>query len=525
MVISALANPAVFVEISYVEAMQRIKQRLSNGQIKIIEAVDELLSGINLDIYPVDQILLGDFYTYDIQKQPVLVKVRRINWDVARKVYSGKYCDENGKDLFDYVEAGKTRIILAGQEYQTLYDIDWTEGDETAVQELTFYYRHDDLEVTYVGGVFMGNEKDIYNNNPFKHRRMTLIEKDWISIPIIPIAKSGFEVLDPSMRFAYYKSAAFKEFWDDAAQNRMHQLAFDGTSLDVMKPMFLSGVANVDTTVMIPGAAIGMPHGAQATPYQLGPNLVAALNMMQKQEADMSESTQDKIMAGITQKGVTAYATAKAEQNARINLGNFGLFIADFVKQIGEFTIDCIINHTTIGEVDATTPEALSMKYKNILAKTKESGKDLTNRIIFTSRFMGREMSQDEIIKRSFKLYKDAGGEKTDQRIYEVNPYRFARNKFSTTVDAERIISRSMGTDELRNERAFAILTHPAVAPFTDQEAVANKFAIEKYADGDPDQFKRKGGQEDMLNQILSGQMQAQKPGGVVAPPVPQPTI
>ena len=125
----------------------------------------------------------------------------------------------------------------------------------------------------------MGNYEDPYNSNPFNHRRMSLIGDEWKSIPIYPFAKSGFEPLDPAGRFYYYKSAAFKEFWDDASQNRMYQLAQDGTYLDVIKPLFMSGVAKIDQTVMVPGATIGMPLGSSVTPYALSPNLAAALNM------------------------------------------------------------------------------------------------------------------------------------------------------------------------------------------------------------------------------------------------------
>lgn len=505
MVCSALVNPAVLVEVEYVQAFQRIKQQLANGEIKVIEAVDMILSGIGLNILPVDQLLLADFYTFNLQRQPFLVKVRRIAWDEARQIYSGKYFDKDGTDLFEYVEAGKTRIVMAGQEYQTLYDIQWTEADRDYVQELTFYYRHEDLEVTFVGGVFMGEEKDIYNSNPFKHRRMSLIGDEWVSVPIYPFAKSGFEPLDPIGRFAYYKSGAFKEYWDALGTDRMFQIAFDGTYLDVIKPMFLSGVTKVDGTVMIPGATVAMPAGATAVPYQLGPNLSAALNMLTKSENDLSESTQDKIMTGVAEKGVTAYATQKAEQNARIFLGVFGVFVSDLIKQIGELTMDCIIQHTTVGEIDATIPEALRMRFRTIVHKGKENGKDVTNRIIMTDKYMGRKMTEKEIRDKEWDLFDKAGGTQTDQRIYEVNPYNFARHKFQLYIDPDQIVMKSMGADKQRKALAFQMLTDPRVLPFTDPEAVANKLVIEEFSDGDPDQFKKKGNSSDAMINAMFG--------------------
>jgi hypothetical protein len=515
MVTSALVNPAVFVEVEYVQALQRIKIRGADGKYRVEEAVDDLLSGIGLNIIPIDQILLGDFFTFDIQRQPFLVRVRRISYDEARSIYAGKHFID-GKDQFEFVMAGQTRVILAGQEHQTLYDIEWTEADANFVQVITVQYRPEDLEVTFVGGVFMGNHEDVYNSNPFKHRRMSMIGNEWKSIPVYPFAKSGFEPLDPAGRFAYYKSACFKEFWDDAAQNRMHQLAYDGTYLDVIKPLFMSGVAKVDGTVMVPGATIGMPMGASITPYQLGPNLVAAMNMMRTEIEDMSESTQDAVRGGNVVKGVTATATMKAEQNAKVIMQVFAVFIGDLVRQVGELVMDDIILHTTIGEVDATVPTALRLKFRTIRLKGKEGGKEVTNNIEFSSDMMGENMTKERANEMEWKMFEKAGGVKATQMNYKVNPYKFARHQFSLFIDPEMIISRSMGTDQMRKERAFNLLTDPRVAPYVNQQAVVDKFVLEDYSDGNPDEFKKT--EEDMQNDMLSQVM-----GQAGGPQAPQP--
>ena len=512
MMTSALVNPAVLAEVEYVEAIQKIKLKDENGKWKVEEAVDELLSGINLNIVPIDQLLLADFYTFDIQRQPNILRIKRIAWDEAREIYAGKYFID-GKDQFDLVEKGKTRVLLAGQEHQTLYDINWTEADANYVQIITAYYRPEDLEVDFVGGVYMGeyDEKDpkqIYNCNPFKHRRMSMIGDKWMSIPVYPFAKSGFEPLDPAGRFAYYKSACFKEFWDDAAQNRMHQLAFDGTYLDVFKPTFLSGVAKVDSTVIVPGATIGLPLGSTVTPYALSPNLAAAMNMMRTEQDDLSESTQDKIQSGVTQQGVTAYAVSKAEQAAQVILGVLGTNVAQLVKDIGELYMDDIIMHTTVGEIDATVPESLNMKFKKIIVKGKDAGKDVTNKIEFTTDMIGK--SREDIDKLEWAMFEDAGGLASSQRNFKVNPYKFARQQYSVYIDPSVIISRSMGTDQMRKERAFNMMLNPMVAPYVNMEAAVDKFILQEYSDGDPDELKSK-------NPPQQGQPQGQQmPGGML---------
>ena len=511
MMLSALVNPAVFVEIEYVEALQRIKTKLKDGSYKVEEVVDELLSGIGLNIIPIDQILLADFFTFDLQRQPNIARVRRISYDEARSIYAGKYFID-GKDQFDYVEAGKTKVMPSGQSKQIIYDIDWTVGDQNYVQEITMYYRPEDLEVTFVGGVFMGNYKDVYNSNPFKHRRMSMIGDEYKSIPVYPFAKSGFEPLDPNGRFAYYKSAAFKEFWDDASLNRMYQLAQDGTFLDVIKPIFGSGVASLNADAMVPGNFIGMPAGASVTPYQLSPNVNAALALMRQNSDDLSLSTQDALQSGVAEKGITATASMKAEQNAKVIMNVFSTMVADLVRQIGTLVMDDILAHTTVGEIDATVPEALNMKYKTIRLKSKEDGKDVTQIINYDTGMMAPNFTKERANQLEWEMFEEHGGIDSKTFEYRVNPYKFARCSFQMYVDPQQIISRSLGTDQMRKERAFQMLMDPRVMPYINVPEVVDHFLLKEYSEGDPDKFKAQP--NDMMNAMMGGQQG----------PMPQPT-
>lgn len=506
MVVSALVNPAVFCEVEYVEAMQRIKEKMADGKYKITEVVDDFLSGIGLNIIPIDQVLLGDFYTNEMQRQPYICRVRRISYDEARAIHAGKYFDKEGKDLFGFVEAGKTRVWLSGQENQTLYDIDWTEADENYVQEMTIKYRGEDLELPWVAGVGMFNYDDAYNSNPFKHRRMSMIGNEFKSIPIYNIAKSGFEPIDPTGRFAYYKSAAFKEFWDDAGLNRMFQLAYDASYLDTIKPTFLSGVSKIDQSVMVPGATIGMPPGAQVTPYSMSPNISAVMKVMQQTESDLSDSTVDNTSQGQAQPGVTATGIVKAQQAAQTMIGPFALMISDLVSQIGELTVDCIIQHTTVGEIDAEIPEALNMKFQTMMIKGKNNGKDITNKIEFDSGLMGMNLTKQKADDMEWDMHDKAGGTNSKTIHYKVNPYKFARTRYMIHIDPNMIVSRSMGTDQLRKDRAFNLLMDPRVLPYVNPQAVVDKFVLEEYSDGDPDEFKPKPGQQQQGQPQQGGQ-------------------
>ena len=507
LVIAALVNPAVFVGVEYVEAVQRIKQRMEDGSIKVLDAIDEFLSGMQLNILPIDEILLGDFYTFELQRQPYIIRVRRIPWDEARKVY-GSHKD------FKFVEAGKTRIVLTGQENQTLFDIDWTEADRDYVQEITAFYRSEDLQVTFVGGVFMGNETDIYNSNPFEHRRMTLLGDEWLTIPVYPFAKSGFEPLDVTGRFAYYKSAAFKSYWDDASINKAYQLLQDGMYLSVFPPNFISGVSKVDGTVIAPGASIALPKDAAVSPYQLGSNLAEAMNVLNENKDDLAESTQDQTQGGVVEPNVTLGATQIAERNAKLILGVFGLMLSNLVEQVGALAMDCVIQYSTVPQLDTDVPEQLT--YKTFLAKGQEQGKNITHRVVFSSDWMGMPMSKEEKLEKEWDLYNSTGDtnesrEKSDQRLWTVNPYQFARMTYSMFVDSDKIVSRSMGTDQQRKMLAFQMMSNPVVAPYVDMKNVVNDFVIEPFSDGDPDRYTNHQDPTQMMNSIMGQPV----PGGM----------
>jgi hypothetical protein len=292
-------------------------------------------------------------------------------------------------------------------------------------------------------------------------------------------------------------------------------------TLEVIKPLFLSGVAKVDQIVIAPGAATGMPAGSTVTPWSMAPNLPIAMQVLTKNEQDMSESTQDRIMSGNPTPGVTATQSIQAQNQGRINLGVFGLMIADLIKQVGELTIDCVIQHTLQGEIDASVPESLQMKYKTILAKTREKGKTITNRIHFKSELVGKKMSPKQVENYEWKLWKDKGGD--DQDVYHVNPYKFARTSYSMTVDADQIINHAMGNDRQQKILKYQMLTQQFVYPFTDQKAVADD-VIEEFSDGDPDRLKTKGqpqGANAMMGAVMGGGAPGQSTPGIPSPMQP----
>jgi len=517
MMCSALVNPAVFAQVECIEAMQKINYRDANGKWMSDEVIDEILTGIHLNLVPVDQMLLGDFYTPDIQNQPFIIRMRRVSYDEARNLYKGKYY-YNGEDVFDYVRKGDmtSSVPGAGRDYQTIYNIDWTMADQNFVQVLTAYYKANDLEVEFVGGVLMGNYDDVYMTNPFKKRRITTNSKgEYVTAPVYPFAKTGFEPIDPNRRFAYYKSASFKEFWDDASANRAFQLLHDGNYLGTFPPNMVTGVTNIESSIMVPGYTFGAPKDSTLTPAFQMRNTQGLTALLDINNSDMSLSTQDPLQSGVAQPGVTATASLKAEQNARVIMTVFATMISSLVKEIGQLYIDDILLYTTKGEIDATVPDNMKIKYRTIRAQTKEDGKDKNNIIKFESNMALPTFNKQKADDREWELYNKYG---EDSYVWEVNPYKFSKSQFSVYVDPQTIISKSIGTDQQRKQMLLNWAQNPAFAPFLNVKEIVDKLIIEDLAEGDPDAYK--ADPNDMQQNMLANAMFGGKntPPGVPSP-------
>jgi hypothetical protein len=194
---------------------------------------------------------------------------------------------------------------------------------------------------------------------------------------------------------------------------------------------------------------------------------------------------------------------------------------ADLIRQIGELTVDCIIQHTTVGEIDATIPESLRMKFKTLMSKGKEGGNDVTHKIEFDDSLMGQALSKEKASEMEWDMFYKAGGLGSKQRHWRINPYKFARTQFGILIDPEQIISRSMGTDQLRKDRAFNLLADPRVSPYINMPEVIDEFILKEFVSGNPDKFKKtpeqmqqeqqnqqQPGANDMLQNVMGSNLQ-----------------
>lgn len=463
-VISALVNPVAYLDVKYVEATQKIRTRMENGEITVQEALDEVLSGIKVNTVPPEEVMITNVYEFEHQKQRATFRRRLIDYAEAKAIYGWH---EN----FGHVSPGVK--VFQNDEDGLFYQMKDDENP-TLIEEVTYYNRGEDVEVVYLNGIYMG--EDDVEANMMKHR-------DNSNRPKYNIAKSGFEPIDEK-RFYYYKSAVSKLSPDQALLDRMWRMTVDGTFLSIMPPVITTGAGQVNTDLIFPGASTDLDKDATVNPLSVS-NPVAGLNMLQEIERSMEGSSQSEVRSGgLPDPEQKAFNVSRAEENALINSSLFGKMIASLVTQTGDLMVDQILHHQTIGDVDETTAGEIRLKYRNFLLPDQNvDGNTVTKKIRFTDRFMGTPMSEEERLKEEFKLLEDAG---EDSIIYEVNPVLFRKMRYLTYIRPEQMVQKTKTTEMQEKLVAYDRMI---IDPFSDKEAVSRDFLYETFAPGQADKY------------------------------------
>ena len=433
-VIAGLVNPVSYFKVDYVKAYQDIWQ-----EGKLEKVVDDMFSGFQNSLIPVEEILICNPFQYDFQKQDWMIHKKFISYGEAQAKH-GSYSQ------FQYVQAGK-KVIL--HEDGNFYDVEDING--ALVEEVCFKNRRKDTEVYFVGGVYMGNVN--VNYNPFIHRTNK-------NKPKYNIVKFGYEPID-AMRFFFYKSLVAKMSNDQEAADREWQMYFDASFLSTFPPTITMGAGKIDRSVIAPATNTELGKDAKITPLNIA-NPGAALGALREAERSLTESSQDPQQAG-DQQGPqkTARESILLQQNAETNLGLATKMIGVMVKDIGSLYVDDIIRYQSIGELSEITGET---SYKTFIVDGKvKGGKDKSSYIKFTDRFAGKVMSKDEKDMENYKLAEEAGD---DKDIYEVNPYVFSRMDYLITIDADKALQKNDAF-----ERAFKLETY--------DRAIANPLVVQ----------------------------------------------
>lgn len=471
----ALVNPVAYLGVGFVEAMQKVKDEKG----KTSEVMDAVLSGFQTYNIPIDEIRISNFYgNRNIQSKRFVIRKRVIEFDTAQALYS------DNSDFSEYVHPGVRSVF--DNTTSMFYDV-YDETLGTLVEEVTYYNRLEDLEVTFVNGVYLGDKN--VNANRIKHR-------DSEDRPKYAMSTLGYELI--SSRFFFNKSAAWKLGSDDELVQRTEQLAADAMTLGTLSPVAVTGHGALSAAMMIPGGVTTFESpDVKVQPIQVGQGISAAMQILLHAEKSMSDSSQDSQSAGVqTGTAKTAREAMILQQNARIAMGLFGSMVTNSVKSLGELMMDIILQHETVADVEEVAGKGTVEKWKTfVLNNATVGGRQVTKKIIFDKNLLGQPdmQSEEQTYNDSMALLNEEGLDgKT--RIYKVNPEKWRKLKYKIVMDTEDLLPKNdLFEKALKVEVYDRLVLNPLIASDRDAlTAVTRDFLVEPYTKGDADKYMPK---------------------------------
>lgn len=458
-VISAMVSPINYFESEYCESFSEAWQ---DGNYERV--IDDVFSGFQDSLIPIDEMLFSTPYIYEWQKQDWLIRRRRKPYEELE----GKF---GSHENWQHVQQGRMSMV---HEDGFFYDVE--DINDGLVGHVNFKHRRSDLEIDFVNGVYLSNPNTSYN--PFYHRT----NKDK---PEYNTVKYGFEPID-AMRFVGYKSLVDKMENDQDASDREWQDFFDASRLATFPPTVTMGAGRVDKSVVAPAGVTELGKNAKIQPLQVA-NPMAAANALREAERSASESSVDPQMAGF-QEGPQKTKTEALllQQNANTNMGITARMISIMVRDIGRIKVNDIARFETVGNAGEIVGEML---YKTFIVEGRvREGKKITTKVKFTDRYAGRSMSKEEKKKAEYELAEEAGD---DMELIEANPGVFANLDFLVEVDPEQLMGRNSA-----NERNYKIAAYdraignPLVQKDPEaQLAITRDFLFEPVMGGDASKY------------------------------------
>jgi hypothetical protein len=306
-----------------------------------------------------------------------------------------------------------------------------------------------------------------------------------------PFTKGGFELINEG-KFFYYKSLVNKLGPDEEVVQTVYRMLIDGTYLQLMPPGIVFGDEAITSSIVAPGTITTLGDTAKFQKLDIGADLNAGMQMLQKVEGSMSESSvsnpADSQNNG-SQQPVTAYQLSVQEQNARTILGLFGQMIGFLVKDLGELRVSDILQFLTIGDVMNTVDDADKLKFRSFLIPDKNvDGKVKTRNIKFSLDMPDKPLSAEEHYNHSMDILKEEGGLASDRQLLKVNPDLFRKLKYKIKVDRNVVTPPSENVKKALNLEEFDRLIQ---LPFIDQQQVTKDLVLNSYATtkGNPDKY------------------------------------
>lgn len=459
--IDMLTEPAAIVYQGYADVKRKVKEITDKDAYTIKEVVDEIYSGFKLMHVPVEDLYIANVYEPDIQKQPFVIWHRYVDYYEAKAKY-GHLPD------FKYVKAGfRTQFSV---EDDVFFDKKDEELEDRLVEEVVYYNRLEDLELTILGGVMIHSDPD-----------RPLQRKD----KLIPFATNGFERY--ATRFFYFKSLVsnLKGLQDEV--DLMHRMVIDGTFLRLMPPLAVYGDESFDNSVFIPGVSLSFQDpNTRVEALNPGFDISSGLSVLQKLESEASESSASEFISGTPlTKEATKFELNLLQQNAATKLGLFGKRVAFFVRDIGRLTVGSITQHMPLTEISEISGEGAQMKFAAVLIQNREvEGQQVSRRIEFEDMepMAPEQMEQEEFKLLSQEATIENNKLKMHQSIMRVNKKLFKRMKYLVKVEPDY-------SDRLTKFMKKMQFYDRAVRNPAANQAEVLRFMAKEYVPGEEDKF------------------------------------
>lgn len=425
-VIGGLVNPINYFQVEYCEAWQYAW--VGGNQQRVL---DEIYSGFQHSLIPIDEMLFGNAYQFEWQKQDWQIHRPRVAYEEMEAKFG---LHEN----WPHVKKGVISMVGDDGFFYDVADI-----NDDMVGHVKYKHRRSDCEIDFVNGVYLSNPNTEYN--PFFHRKVKVTNGQIVEVPLYNTVKYGFEPVD-AMRFIGYVSMAHKMQNDQEATDREWQDYFDASRLATFMPLVTMGAGKIDKSVIAPGGVTELGKDAKAVPLSVA-NPAAALQALREAERSGSETSLDPQSFGMQQGPKKTQDESRIlEENTETNLTLTAKMIGKMVREVGGLSVDDIIRHQTLGQAGEIIGQ---MAYKTFVVDGRvKEGKNVSTYVKFTDRFAGMSMTKQEKDFEEYGMMSEHG----DKDLVEVNPGIFARMDFLVTVDADQLMRRNSAF-----ERAFKV--------------------------------------------------------------------
>lgn len=481
---SMLVNPVVYLGADYCKVFQTIKEKTANGYSKT-EILDDVLSGFQAPVYSADQILITNAYEQNIQRQKRIIKRRYIEYSEAQAKYGNH---EN----WEYVTAGSKSVY--SDEEGLFYDIK-DDDHPNLVEECIVLGRREDIEVAFIGGIYMG-DVDVHNANPIKHR-------DNRNAPKYNVVPFGYQRINE--HFFYYKSLMNSQYWDNQLLDAQYEMGMNRLMLEANMPVAITGQDKFDGEIVFPSSVVSFKDkDTKVSPLIPAANIGNIFSGMSIVEKSLDEASVSDVTGGqLPDANQKATGLNIAEKNAKTLLQGVGKTMAESVVQYGGLMADIAIQHVTVPQVLEIAGKEGKIKYPTLILNNKVSGgKNVSKVLRFDESLLGKEMSEESKKRREVELAIEGGYPNTKQDIYEINPEIFSRFKYLVRVEPELMFPKN---EEYMQAMMMNIQAQFQRNPFIDLEGLTRK-TLYQFFRGETEEVMKKQElvTDPMLNDVPS---------------------